>query len=43
MTVTGLGFGSSYVLDRRLGLAALRAGIWALVSLVLFGAKQLGW
>jgi hypothetical protein len=43
ITVMGLGFGSSYVLDRRLGLAALRAAIWALVSLVLFGAKQLGW
>jgi hypothetical protein len=39
----GLGFGSSYTLDRRLGLALLRAVSWTLVSLLLFGAKQLGW
>ena len=43
VTVMGLGFGSSYTLDRRLGLALLRAVSWTLVSLLLFGAKQLGW
>jgi hypothetical protein len=43
VTVMGLGFGSSYVLDRRLRLALLRAVSWTLISLVLFAAKQLGW
>jgi hypothetical protein len=36
-----LGFGSSYVLDRDLKPAFLRAGSWTLLCLVLFAAKQL--
>lgn len=43
VTVIALGFGSSYALDRQLRPALLRAMSWTLVSLLLFGAKQLGW
>jgi TRAP-type C4-dicarboxylate transport system permease large subunit len=43
VTVIALGFGSSYALDRQLRPAFLRAISWTLVSLLLFGAKQLGW
>jgi hypothetical protein len=43
VTVMALGFGSSYVLDGQLRPASIRALSWTLVSLVLFGAKQLGW
>jgi hypothetical protein len=43
VTVIALGFGSSYALDRQLRPAFLRAMSWTLVSLLLFGAKQLGW
>ena len=43
VTVIALGFGSSYALDRQLRPALLRAMSWTLVSLLLFGARQLGW
>jgi hypothetical protein len=41
LTVFTLGFGSSFVLDGRVKPAFLRAVSWALLSLVLFAAKQL--
>jgi hypothetical protein len=41
-TVMVLGFGSSYVLDRKPGPAVMRGLCWTLLSLVLFAAKQLG-
>lgn len=41
VVVLFLGFGSSYVLDRDLKPAFLRAGSWTLLCLVLFAAKQL--
>jgi hypothetical protein len=43
ITVIALGFGSSYALDRKVAPAFGRAISWTLVSLLLFGAKQLGW
>jgi hypothetical protein len=40
-TVMALGFGSSFVLDRRTIPALTRAASWTLLSLVLFAAKQM--
>jgi len=40
-TVMILGFGSSFVLDRRTIPAMTRAAAWTLLSLVLFAAKQM--
>jgi len=40
-TVVALGFGSSFVLDRRAMPALTRAASWTLLSLVLFAAKQM--
>jgi hypothetical protein len=40
-TVTVLGFGSSYALDRRIAPALVRGVSWTLLSLVLFVAKLL--
>ena len=40
-TVMVLGFGSSFVLDRRLIPALTRGAFWMLLSLLLFAAKQL--
>lgn len=40
-TVMALGFGSSFVLDRRTIPALTRAAAWTLLSLVLFAAKQM--
>jgi hypothetical protein len=41
LTVFILGFGSSFILDGQTKRAFLRAVSWALLSLVLFAAKQL--
>jgi len=40
-TVMILGFGSSFVLDRRTVPALMRAASWTLLSLLLFAAKQM--
>lgn len=40
-TVMGLGFGSSYILDRKPWPALLRSFSWTALSLVLFAAKQI--
>lgn len=40
-TVTALGFGSSYVLDRKPWPAVQRGISWTVLSLVLFAAKQI--
>lgn len=43
ITVVVLGFVASYALDKRLGLACVQALSWTLVSLLVLGAKRLGW
>jgi hypothetical protein len=40
-SVSGLGFGSSFVLDRKPGPALARGLSWTFLSLVLFAAKEL--